>query len=48
MFEDYTMFYGPEGLADPYEKGSHPHTCHFVANLLMGLYAVNFDKLGLW
>jgi ketosteroid isomerase-like protein len=35
MFEDFTMFYGPEGLADPYEKGSHPHTCHFVANLLI-------------
>jgi ketosteroid isomerase-like protein len=35
MFEDYTIFYDGEQRADPYAPGSHPHTCHFVANLVI-------------
>jgi len=35
MFEEYTIFYDDQGQADPYAPGSHPHTCHFVANLLI-------------
>lgn len=35
MFEEYTIFYDAEGRADPYAKDSHPHTCHFVANLVI-------------
>ena len=35
MFEEYTAFYDDDGLADPYLPGSHPHTCHFVANLVI-------------
>jgi ketosteroid isomerase-like protein len=35
MFEEYTIFYDDEGPTDPYEEGAHPHTCHFVANLLI-------------
>lgn len=35
MFEEYTIFYDDAGRADPYAPGSHPHTCHFVANLVI-------------
>ncbi len=35
MFEEYTIFYDDEGPADPHKRGSHPHTCHFVANLVI-------------
>merc|ERR1711969_246823 len=35
MFEEYTIFYDAEGPADPYAEGTHPHTCHFVANLVI-------------
>jgi len=35
MFEEYTIFYDADGRADPYAEGSHPHTCHFVANLVI-------------
>ncbi len=35
MFEQYTIFYDPNGRAQPDVPGAHPHTCHFVANLLI-------------
>jgi ketosteroid isomerase-like protein len=35
MFTDYTIFYDDQGPADAYAEGSHPHTCHFVANLVI-------------
>ncbi len=35
MFEEYTVFYDNKGQADPYAPGSHPHTSHFVANLVI-------------
>ena len=35
MFEEYTAFYDGNGVADPNAEGSHPHTCHFVANLVI-------------
>ena len=35
MFEDYTAFYRGEEPASPDTPGAHPHTCHFVANLVI-------------
>ena len=36
MFEDYTIFYEKTGArAHPDVPSAHPHTCHFVANLLI-------------
>lgn len=36
MFEDYTIFYDASGVrAHPDVPSAHPHTCHFVANLLI-------------
>lgn len=36
MFEDYTVFYDRDGnRVHPDTPGAHPHTCHFVANLLI-------------
>jgi 3-phenylpropionate/cinnamic acid dioxygenase small subunit len=35
MFTDYTVFYDANGRADASVEGAHPHTCHFVANLVI-------------
>jgi ketosteroid isomerase-like protein len=35
MFEDYTIFYDANGRAAANVDGAHPHTCHFVGNLLI-------------
>ena len=35
MFTDYTIFYDRDGRADADTAGAHPHTCHFVSNLVI-------------